>query len=81
MNSRETLKSPKRIENNSSTLFLVGGNICYNASAMPSIVCRKEELFVSAYHHSQSKVQVTSSWTVHAAGRLLNKFCHEKCPP
>ena len=60
-------------------LSSVGGDICYNATALSATVCPKKELCFSAHCRSQSQVSVTSSWTVHSSRGLLIKLSYEEC--
>ena len=64
-----------------SLIFLssVGGDICYNATALSTTVCPKKELCFPAHCRSQSQVSVTSSWTVHSTRGLLIKLSYEEC--
>ena len=60
-------------------LSSVGGDICYNATALSTTVCPKKELCFPAHCRSQSQVSVTSSWTVHSTRGLLIKLSYEEC--
>ena len=61
------------------TCVSLGGDICLHASTMPSAERGTKEQRFSSYFNLQSSVSPAEPWSVHAAGKFLNKLCLKKC--